>query len=484
MNQIWHQDSTGILEEAETYDWFGNSLIAGNFNGDGKDDLAVGVPLEDINSISRAGAVNVLYGSNDGLTATGDQLWHQNSTAIEGTSETDDFFGSSLAAGDFNGDGRDDLAVGVAEDINSIVAAGAVNVLYGSNNGLTATGDQIWHQDIDGIQGEAERGDSFGNSLATGDFNNDGKDDLAVGVPLEDINSISNGGAVNIIYGSNDGLTATGNQIWHQDSTGIEFGAEADDHFGSSLAAGDFNGDGKDDLAVGVPLEDISSIADAGAVNVIYGSNEGLTATDDQIWHQDVDGIKFGAEAGDRFGSTLAVGDFNNDGKDDLAVGVPDEDIGSIVDAGVVNVIYGSNEGLTATDDQIWHQDVDGIEFGAETGDRFGSSLAVGDFNGDGFDDLAVGVVDEDIGSIVDAGAVNVIYGSANGLTAAGDQIWHQDRTGILGVAEEYDHFGTSLTAGDFNNDGFSDLAVGVPGDNFNAGAANILYGSTTGLIA
>src|SRR5206468_7203763 len=119
-------------------------------------------------------------------------------------------------------------------------------------------------------------------------FNGDGKDDLAIGIPRETVDSASTGapvsvaGAVNVIYGSSKGLSATltkTNQIWTQNSGSVDDSAEVGDEFGASLAAGDFNGDGFDDLAVGVLFEDIGSIIDAGAVNVIYGSSSGLSAT-------------------------------------------------------------------------------------------------------------------------------------------------------------------------------------------------------------
>jgi hypothetical protein len=488
-NQLWNQDSIAIEGVGQADDGFGNSLAAGDFNGDGKDDLAIGVPREDVPGATNAGAANVMYGSNTGLTSTGDQIWHQDSAGIEGVAQTSDGFGTSLAVGDFNGDGKDDLAIGVSgEDLPGVTNAGAVNVMYGSNTGLTSTGDQIWHQDSAGIEGVAQASDGFGNSIAVGDFNGDGKDDLAIGGSGEDVGAIVNAGAVNVMYGSNTGLTSTGDQIWHQDSAGIEGVAQTSDGFGTSLAVGDFNGDGKDDLAIGVSGEDLPGVTNAGAVNVMYGSNTGLTSTGDQIWHQDSAGIEGVAQASDGFGNSIAVGDFNGDGKDDLAIGGSGEDVGAIVNAGAVNVMYGSNTGLTSTGDQIWHQDSAGIEGVAQTSDGFGTSLAVGDFNGDGKDDLAIGVSGEDVPGATNAGAVNVMYGSNTGLTSIGDQIWHQDSAGIEGVAQAYDAFGSHLKAGDFNNDGFADLAIGVPGEDvggvINAGTVNILYGSAIGLTA
>jgi hypothetical protein len=315
--------------------------------------------------------------------------------------EAYDQFGSAVAAGDFNGDGYGDVAVGVVgEDFGSVVGDyfGAVHVIYGTKFGLAATGDQVWTQDSLGIEDSAYPGDRFGSVLAAGDLNGDGYDDLAIGAPNEIIGGMNYAGGVNVIYGSPSGLTAKGNQFWTQDSPGIEDSAESSDHFGVALAAGDFNLDGYDDLAVGVYGESIGSLSFAGAVNVIYGSKVGLTAIDNQFWHQDSPGIQDSAEEYDAFGLSLAVGDFNGDGYDDLAVGVYNEEIGSILGAGAVNVFYSSEFGLKASGNQFWHQDSIGIEDSVESGDYFGRALAAADFNNDGRDDLAVGVFYEDIG--------------------------------------------------------------------------------------
>ncbi len=157
----------------------------------------------------------------------------------------------------------------------------------------------------------------------------------------------------------------------------------------------DFNGDGYDDLAIGAPGENNS----AGMVHILYSSPTGLTSTGSQTFTQSSLGTD-SSEAGDRFGASLAAGDFNGDGYDDLAVGIPGEDIGSISDAGAVSIIFGSVNGLTGSRDQFWHQDSVNVPGGAEAGDQFGYSLATGDFNGEDVNgksmcDLAVGVVDD-----------------------------------------------------------------------------------------
>ena len=455
--------------------------VTGDFNGDGFDDKAIGASGEEFGSSNTTGAVHVIYGSSGGLSATAviaDQMWTQDSAGIEGIAEDWDYFGVTLSSGDYNGDGFDDLSIGVyGEDIDLAVASienfdvsinsaviakdtGVVQVIYGSPAGLSATAvlpDQVWIQGFADMADFSENYDGFGTRLSSGDYNGDGHDDLAIGAQYEETGSLDNTGGVHIIYGSSGGLSATAviaDQRWTQDSTDIEDAVEASDEFGSSLSSGDYNGDGSDDLAIGAAQETIGTSFGTGAVNVIYGSSGGLSATAviaDQMWTQnstDIDGV---AETKEYFSNSLSSGDYNGDGRDDLAVGTPAEDVGTVIDAGAVNVIYGSLGGLSATAviaDQLWTQDSPGIDGVAEADDRIGVPLSSADYNGDGRDDLAIAATLEDVGTVIDAGAVNVIYGSSGGLSATAviaDQLWTQDSPDIEDVAEFLDYFGGSL---------------------------------------
>lgn len=493
-----------------------------DFNGDGYPDLPIG-SQESIGSARYAGALNVLYGSSDGVTAAGDQLLTQNSDGLAEQAQDRDAFGLAQTSGDFNRDGYADLAVSAyLEDVDDAINAGVVHVLYGSSTGLSSAGSQLWKQGADGLGGIAQDFDLFGATLAQGDFDGDGFADLAVGAPQEAVGSVSWAGAVQVLRGSAAGLTAAGSQTWTQDSPGVadqpEYRRAPDysypDAFGSSLATGDVDNDGFADLAIGVRGETVEgSCTDAtqlcsqpaygaGAVHVLYGSAAGLTAIDSEFWHQNTPGVRGTAwarsnvddelEAGEGLGSALGLADFNGDGYSDVAAGAPLDDVVASdgrtacerrCDEGSVNVLYGSRGGLTMAGDDYWHLGTPGID--GEHGGLFGDALGAGDVDGDGDDDLAVGIPFLNVAGRHQAGGVLVIRGRSDGLHEKNDKLWTQETPDVVDAADHEEHFGDSVVVRQLGAGTRPELVIGAPGEEVGgkerAGRVHVLYGRRTG---
>jgi FG-GAP repeat len=382
---------------------------------------------------------------------------------------------------DFNGDGYADLAIGVPnETVGTMINAGAVNVLYGSRLGLVANGDQYWTQDSPGIKGESKHG-SFGFAIASGDFDGDGYADIAIGAPNDRVGG-SRAGAVNVLYGASRGLTAAGDQRWSRENLpGV---AATDEAFGSALATGDFDGDGYWDLAIGAPGYAGTLAADGGLVEILYGGTDGLTTPATELRLT----MTGEASSGHGFGGALATGDLNGDDLDDLAVGVGGYSSvyspiggGDDVIGGFVAVFFSTVDGISADDSQLWSQVSPGLEDDQRYPDQFGWSLAIGDFDADGYGDLAIGVPGEGLESspLKKNGRVVVLRGTPSGPTADGSQDWHK---GVAGLPTNVKDFGWSLAVGDFDGDGYADLAIGAPGKKRTGGSVVVLRGTVVGL--
>jgi hypothetical protein len=457
--QVLYQNTAG--GDTDTSDRFGDALAAVDLDCDGYTDLAVGVPMEDVEPLLDAGQVWVFWGSPAGLVNGLETLvFSESDVAVGGSiTEADDGFGQVLAAADFDGDGCGDLAIGTPrENLGTIADAGSVTVLYGDplarSSGVGALTAQRWDQNSPGVIDVAEFTDNFGAALGVGDFNGDQIADLAIGVPGEELNDGYAEGLVHALRGSPSGLEAVDDATWNQglnqDLSEMEDTGEVTDMFGFALTAADLDGNGVDDLVIGVPGED----GGTGAIHVVFGTTS-LEPAEQNVFCDNNDN---GQSA---IGSRLAASDSTTGTGFPIVLGVPLFDANGETDSGMV--------GYSATNCDLLFTFQAGTLGTPEPGDMFGESVLLADLDGDGADDLVIGTPGQAVS--IPSGRQGVIHVLSTG---GPDGTYHQGSFGSDELSEQDDEFGSVLVAGDFDGDGRDDVAIGVPLEDRGASMAGI----------
>ncbi|SDS42139.1 FG-GAP-like repeat-containing protein [Actinopolymorpha singaporensis] len=406
-----------------------------DFNGDGSVDLALGSQAT-VAGFPFAGMVPTVYGTGTTLNPAKRQRIDESLPWVPGTPQQDEGFGSTLASADFNADGFADLAVcAPTETENGFGGVGALYILFGTSKGLTRASRVVSNCDEvaagrfngDGLPDLAILGDQpkvmygsatlsnpggivlknfgatggalFGRAaLASGDLNHDGFSDVVYTV------SRTRGVVLQVYFGGAGGLGSSPSQLI---ATSLS----------TAASIGDINGDGFGDLAVGSPTEPVGGHILAGQVRVWYGSASGLNLTRGvTVINQDSPGVPGGPEAGDYFGYSVALGDATGDRRADLAIGVPFEDIGTVVDAGYATVILGAAGGLNLTTAKPYQQGTGGVPGTVRAGNEFGWAMVFRDFNRDNRADLVVTAV----GTNANQGLAMVLTGTTTGVVGPG----------------------------------------------------------------
>ncbi|MFF5174165.1 FG-GAP-like repeat-containing protein [Micromonospora sp. NPDC000089] len=412
-----------------------------DFNNDGYPDLAVSAATAPAGTVSRAGAVAVAYGSPSGLRYDNASIVNQGTPGVPGDPVDNGQWRAVTDFGDLDHDGYDDLVIRWGD---------AGTVLWGSAAGITGAGVPVASGTItDGVPQLLGR-------LAVGDVNGDGIDDL-----------VSRGWDTGASSGLVDGVAVLLGPLNH--TTGQPAGRwwrnteKLDNLQTYGVNVGDLTGDGIADIAVAGGVVGASTMA----WMVLKGSPSGP-----------VKGSAWNGPYGTDWPHPTAVGDINRDGYADVVEGYPF--------TSRFYVIYGGPAGISATlPPRLYTQASPGVPGVDEKDDKFGSAVAIGDTDRDGYPDLVVGTSYEtgsDPATTWRSGAVTVLRGSAGGLTTTGAKVLTQNSSGIPSTSEREDHFGAAVEIIDSDRNGTAEVYVGGNGEDGYRGRIWKLQTGATGV--